>query len=110
MTNPYQSLFEAAGDTADAPFSGPYSYKSGSVKDKSGAVHTQKSRVKHLSQLALKHVQQSLANRKDKIATEQVDYKIHAPGHSEAPEVEKNAMTVRGAKRIYSSMRKRWRY
>jgi hypothetical protein len=38
----------------DVPFDGPYTKTSGTTKDKSGAVHTPMSRVKHLAKMAMK--------------------------------------------------------
>jgi hypothetical protein len=38
----------------DVPFDGPYTKASGSVKDKSGAVHSPMSRAKHLAKMAMK--------------------------------------------------------
>lgn len=46
-------------DTDDVPFDGPYTKNAkANVKDKSGAVHTVQSRVRHLARLALKKQQQ----------------------------------------------------
>lgn len=45
-------------DKDDVPFDGPYKKSPENVKDKSGAVHSVQSRVRHLARLAIKKQQQ----------------------------------------------------
>ena len=50
-------------EETEPPFDKPYTTSKGPVTDKSGAVHTTMSRVRHLAQLALKKNQEKKANK-----------------------------------------------